>query len=215
MRNGFKIFDSDTHVGPQMDVLESYLSPSEKAELAVWEPYLTRRSGHLAYTKGQRHYRRRLGSAQGEETSGGYMAGYTGVKRERAVSPRVDEDPGARIADMDHEGVDVNLTLPSGWFGTWTAGDDVALEAAMYRVYHRWMADYCGAFPDRLGGVILASARDVAGSLDEMRRWSASRWAWGVMVYTPAGMPLDHPDLEPLWARRPTTIWPSCCTPSR
>jgi hypothetical protein len=29
---------------------------------------------------------------------------------------------------MDHEGVDVNLTLPSGWFGTWTAGDDVALE---------------------------------------------------------------------------------------
>jgi predicted TIM-barrel fold metal-dependent hydrolase len=70
----------------------------------------------------------------------------------------------------------------------------------MYRVYHRWMADYCGAFPDRLGGVILASARDVAGSLDEMRRWSTSRWAWGVMVYAPAGMPLDHPGIEPLWA---------------
>ena len=62
-------------------------------------------------------------------------------------------DPGARIADMDFEGVDVNLTLPSGWFGTWTAGDDVALEMAMYRAYHRWMADYCGAYPNRLGGV--------------------------------------------------------------
>ena len=53
------------------------------------------------------------------------MAGFTGVKREREPSPRVDHDAAARIADMDYEGVDVNLTLPSGWFGTWTTGDDV------------------------------------------------------------------------------------------
>ena len=79
MRNGFKIFDSDTHVGPHMDVLDPYLSASDKARLAGWEPYLSRRSGHVTYTKGQRHYRRRLGAARGEETSGGYMAGYTGV----------------------------------------------------------------------------------------------------------------------------------------
>ncbi len=83
------------------------------------------------------------------------MAAFTGANRERP-SPRVDDDPAERIADMDREGVDVNLTLPSGWFGTWTAGDDIALEMAMYRAYHRWMADYCGAFPERLGGVILA-----------------------------------------------------------
>ncbi len=101
---------------------------------------------------------------------------------------------------MDYEGVDVNLTLPSGWFGTWTAGDDVALEVGMYRAYHRWMEDYCGAYPERLGGVILACARDVAGSFEEIRRWGKSRWAWGVMVYAPYGMPLDHPDLEPIWA---------------
>ena len=100
---------------------------------------------------------------------------------------------------MDHEGVDVNLTLPSGWFGTWTAGDDVALEMAMYRAYHHWMADYCGAHPNRLGGVILAGARDIDGALAEIRRWGQASWAWGVMVYAPAGMPLDHPALEPLY----------------
>ena len=88
----------------------------------------------------------------------------------------------------------MNLTLPSGWFGTWTAGDDVALEMAMYRAYHRWMADYCGAYPEparrrdpgrraRYRGQ--RSARSAAGV--------KSRWAWGVMVYAPVGMPLDHP----------------------
>ena len=66
---------------------------------------------------------------------------------------------------MDLEGVDVNLTLPSGWFGTWTTSDDVPLETAMYRAYHRWMDDYCGAYPDRLGASLLVCGRDVEGSV--------------------------------------------------
>jgi hypothetical protein len=32
---------------------------------------------------------------------------------------------------MDRERVDVNLTLPTGWSGTCTAGDDITQEAAM------------------------------------------------------------------------------------
>ena len=70
----------------------------------------------------------------------------------------------------------------------------------MYRAHHRWMADYCGPYPERIGGVIAVSARDIEGSVDEIKRWGKSRWAWGVLVYAPAGMPLDHPDVEPVWA---------------
>jgi predicted TIM-barrel fold metal-dependent hydrolase len=200
-RNGFRIFDSDTHVGPVMEVLEKHLSSAEKARLPAWEQHKSaNKRGHVTYTRGQRRYRRRLGSAKPEETPGGYMAGFTGVKRSREATPLVDHDPAERIKDMNYEGVDVNLTLPSGWFGTWTAGDDPALEMGMYRAYHRWMEEYCGAFPDRLGGVLLASARDIEGSVAEIRRWGKSRWAWGVLPYAPYGMPLDHPDLEPVWA---------------
>src|SRR5262249_23546635 len=155
-------------------------------------------------TKGQRHYRRRLGVAEADAASAGYMAGFTGVKRSRDPSPRVDADPAARIADMDFEGVDVNLTLASGGVRTWSASDDVELEMAMYRAYHRWMADYCGAYPRRLGGVILAGARDIEGGLAELRRWGRSSWAWGMMVYAPVGMPLDHPALEPFYAEAAT-----------
>jgi len=200
-RDGFRIFDSDTHVGPDMNVLSRYLSEADKATLGPWERYRSvSRQGHVTYTRGQRHYRRRLGDARPDEAPAGYMAGFTGVHRERPVSPLVDQDPGERIKDMEYEGVDVNLTLPSGWFGTWTTGDDVGLELAMYRAYHRWMNDYCGAFPDRLGGVILACSRAVEASVQEMRRWGTSRWPWAVMLYAPYGVPLDHPDFEPIWA---------------
>jgi uncharacterized protein len=193
-RDGYRIFDSDTHVGPDARILSAYLSTAEKDRLAGWAEYESRdRYGHVTYTRGQRRYSRRLGDAEPDTAPAGYMAGFTGVKRIRDPSPQVDADPAARIADMDLEGVDVNLTLPSGWFGTWSAGDDIALEMAMYRAYHRWMEDYCGVFPYRLGGVILAGARDIDGGLAEIRRWGKSGWAWGMMVYAPVGMPLDHP----------------------
>ena len=199
--NGFRIFDSDTHVGPDARILTRYLSKSEKNRLSAWEAYkATDRAGRVTFTRGQRRYRRRLGTAQPDPARVGYMAGFTGVKRVRQPSALVDDDPAERIKDMDFEGVDVNLTLPSGWFGTWTAGEDVVLEMAMYRAYHRWMADYCSAFSHRLGGVVLAGARDVEGSLAELRRCGSAGWAWGMMVYAPAGMPLDHPALDPLYA---------------
>ncbi|HTP84033.1 MAG TPA: hypothetical protein VMQ11_13875, partial [Alphaproteobacteria bacterium] len=155
-RDGFKIFDSDTHVGPYAEILDKYLAAGEKQRLQPWEAHRTvnEKTGHVTYTKGQRKYRRTLGTAKADETPAGYMAGFTGVKRDRQPSPRGDNDPAERIKDLDYEGVDVNLTLPSGWFGTWTSGDDVPLEMAMYRAYHRWMSDYCGAYPRRLGGVI-------------------------------------------------------------
>jgi predicted TIM-barrel fold metal-dependent hydrolase len=136
------------------------------------------------------------------------------VKRQREPSPFVDADRGERIKDMDHEGVDVNLTLPSGWLGTWTAGDDVALEVAMHRAYRRWMADYCSAFPNRLGGVILAGARDIECVLAEIRHWGQASWTWGLMVYAPVGIPLDHP-AEPLYAKAAEFDLPPCSTPSR
>ena len=200
-KNGMKIFDSDTHVGPYMDVLDKYLTAGERARLSGWEQYRTvSPKGRVTYNRGQRIYRRRLGDAKADQAPAGYMAGFTGVKRERDPSPLVDHDAAERIKDMDYEGVDVNLTLPSGWFGTWTAADDVALEQGMYRTYHRWMEDYCGAYPDRLGGVILACGRDVQGSVAEIRRWGKSRWAWGLMLYAPYGVPIDHPDFEPVWA---------------
>ncbi|HML10452.1 MAG TPA: hypothetical protein VK432_06285, partial [Stellaceae bacterium] len=68
MRDGYRIFDSDTHVGPDAAILNRYLSDAEKVRLAVWEPFRSSgRSGHVTYTLGQRTYRRRLGDAKRDE----------------------------------------------------------------------------------------------------------------------------------------------------
>jgi len=198
-RNGFKVFDSDTHVGPHADILERYTSADIKKRLEAWEPLkATGKGGHTSYRKGVRKYERRLGTAEAVAQKG-YMAGFTGAHR-ASPSPLLEDDPAERIKDMDLEGVDVNLTLPSGWFGSFTADNDLVLEMGMYNAYHQWMEDYCKPYPERLGGVILCSARDIAGSVAEIKRWGKSRWAWAIMVYAPADMPLDHPDLEPVWA---------------
>lgn len=200
-RDGQKIFDADTHTGPSMDVIQEYLSAEDREYLAQFDgdKRINERTGGVSYTMGARSYRRRLGTT-GEELGGGYMAGFAGAGKGQEPNPNVDRDPAARIADLDLEGVDVNFLLPSGWYGTWTAVDNPGFEAAAYEAYHRWMNDYCSAFPDRLGGTMLVSARNVEKSVKEIERCADQRWAWAVLPYAPAGMPLDHPDLEPLWA---------------
>ena len=108
-RNGYKIFDSDTHVGPVMDVLDKHIASAEKAKLPAGEQFKSaNKRGNITYTKGQRRYRRRLGTAKPDETPAGYMAGFTGVKKEREVSPLVDQDPAVRASLS-------SLVTKAGW----------------------------------------------------------------------------------------------------
>jgi predicted TIM-barrel fold metal-dependent hydrolase len=115
-------------------------------------------------------------------------------------SDRVSFDPHARVRDMDLEGIDVNMVLPSGGLPAFCALDDVGLELAMYEAYHRFLREYCAPYPDRLTSVILASGRDVAASVAEVRRCAREDWPVGVFPICPPEMSLDDPDWEPLWA---------------
>lgn len=199
-KDGYLVFDSDTHVGPNMDVLSPYLSDKEKEALSAFDAY---KRGNR-YMIGERKYDRRLGDAEPKKADPtAYMSGlFTGARKDERKRPTpIDGDPALRLADMDFEGVDVNLMLPSGWFGVWTTPEvSVETEMAMFRAYHRWQKDYCSGLEDRLTGVILCSGRDVEAGLAEMKRAAQEEWPLGIFVYAPYGMPLDHPDLEPYYA---------------
>src|SRR5207248_1063292 len=115
-------------------------------------------------------------------------------------SDRVSFDPHARVRDMDIEGIDVNMVLPSGGVPGFAGLENVVLEAAMYQAYHRFLADYCAPYPDRLTSVILVSARDTAAAVTEIRRCSREPWPVGIFPICPPEMSLDEPAWEPIWA---------------
>ena len=108
----------DTVQNPLIGLSEAL---AERAKLAPFAEYrsVARRTGQVTYRMGARKYERRLGNAKSglEQSNGGYMAGFTGAHKGREPVATVDHDVHSRITDMDYEGVDVNLLLPSGWFG--------------------------------------------------------------------------------------------------
>jgi len=117
----------------------------------------------------------------------------------RQPRPGVQDDNAEnRIKDMDDEGTDAHFLIPSSWNSV-VGLEDVELELGLTRAYHRHMADFCGQFPDRLKGMILTSGRAVEEAVGEIRQWGNSKWAVAVMPLLPEGMPVDHPDLEPIW----------------
>ena len=65
------------------------------------------------------------------------------------------------------------MILPSGGVPSFAGLEDVALEAAMYQAYHRFVGDYCAPYPERLTSVILVSAPSRLashGAFDPRRR---------------------------------------------
>src|SRR6266481_101437 len=100
--------------------------------------------------------------------------------------------------------------LPRAWVGRKSRGPvsssrvgrtpvHNSFEVAMIRAYHRHMADFCGQFPTRLKGLIVASTHNVEDAVREIRAWGNSTWAVAVKPLLPRDVPADHPELEPIW----------------
>jgi predicted TIM-barrel fold metal-dependent hydrolase len=209
-RQGYRIFDADTHIIEPAEPIEEYLSASDRAKLI--EPLVGRppgRGGMSRYRVGKRpELNRRLGSRErvppAESVRKGLKDGGTpwDVRWQGPPFPsdRVNFDSHARVKDMDIEGVDVNMILPSGGLPAFCGLDDVGLELAMYQAYHRFLKDYCAPYPNRLTSVILVSGRDVPASVAEIQRCGKEPWPVGVFPVCPPDLSLDDPAWEPIWA---------------
>src|SRR5215472_1989441 len=211
-RAGYRIFDADTHIIEPVEPIEEHLTAAERTQLAALGPLVGRspaKAGVSRYLIGKRPaLNRRLGSRERVEPPSAAARGARDGGTPWDVrwqgppfpSERVSIDPHARVRDMDLEGVDVNMILPSGGVPAFCALEDVALEQAMYRAYHRFLGDYCAPYPGRLTGVLLVSARDPAGSVAEIRRCASEEWAVGILPICPPALTLDDPEWEPIWA---------------
>jgi len=203
MRNGFRAFDADTHVNPAAEVLDRYVDPSFRPRLPELAPHLVPSGQMIGGTPGTnqyrvntKFYRRVLGTGGASESFTGRGTHWRGSKQ-----PRVgvqDDQAKNRVLDMDEEGTDAHFLVPTLWVSV-VGLPDVDFETNLIRAYHRHAADFCGQFPTRLKTAIVASARNVPEAVREIKRWGTSKWAVGVIPLLGKDMPLDHPDLEPIW----------------
>jgi predicted TIM-barrel fold metal-dependent hydrolase len=215
MRHGYRVIDMDTHVTPSTDVLFRYADQRLKARLDELTPYIRM----VKTLPGRGHpetdypilrikpipYERVAGQKEGAKVesagagSKGALEGRVDNLAGKGISVGVQHDNAAgRLRDMDLEGVDIDMIIP----GTWATGSsalEVELCQLLYEAYHRYMADYCSADPRRLKGLILAQGADPEWSARTIRQLAKEDWPAAVWAVLPEGMPIDDPDLAPMF----------------
>jgi predicted TIM-barrel fold metal-dependent hydrolase len=111
-------------------------------------------------------------------------------------------DAAARLADMDADGIHVQLLYPSVCEeGARMFGDDRDLQLACVRAYNEWLLEFCADGPGRLFGHAVIPATGVADAVAELD-WALGRGYRGVLISTfPNGAVEPSPGDDPFWAR--------------
>jgi predicted TIM-barrel fold metal-dependent hydrolase len=212
VRDGYHIIDSDTHVGPNVETLELYAGPVLRRRWDELKQYYqpVTEGHHLSINPYPFKRQLRTGRVEQAATKGGKipLKGNTALNWEVHPAPEVNNlNAAGRLADMDREGVDVHLIIPATFANAATVLDDeMALE--LYGSYHRYLSDYCSVAPSRLKGSILAAGVDPQWSAARIRELANEAWVAAVIPVLPEGMPLDDPDLNPIWEAMDETDLP-------
>lgn len=115
----------------------------------------------------------------------------------------------ARIAEMDKQGVDVQVIYPT-LFLQWLT-KDLPYEAALMRSYNDYLADRFVASGGRLRWIAPVPIRDVPAAIQEMRRVHA-KGASGAFLLGTAGNQFLHDRIfDPFWEAAEDLQMPVCC----
>ncbi len=108
--------------------------------------------------------------------------------------------PEIKLRDMETDGVYGEVIYPTlGLLVYWL--QDGELLSAICRTYNDWLAEFCGADPDRLKGIAMINVDDVQDAVGELER-SAKLGLRGAMitVYPYEEKNYGLPLYEPFWA---------------
>jgi len=156
MAREYQIVDADAHVNPVPTFWEEYL-PAHLRDLA---PKLeSAEDADYIVFEGKRKKVNLIGAQAGRSGKDFKMEGRLSDTRAGGWMP------GARLADMDRDGMDAAVLFGGGPLGT----ANPVLYIASFSAYNRWLADFCSYAPDRLCGVAYLPMRDVAETIGMMK----------------------------------------------
>lgn len=180
------IVDSDTHINEELEVLERFLE----------EPYTSRRPRIIKDTlgltrillEGRLYPEPRLKQAHTKKVEGKKLGGtHAGAS-----------DAKARLADLDQEGIDVQVIYGSLGLALSTLADkDFA--AALSRACNNYYADFCSVDPERLKAMATLPLQDIPASIEEIKRAKDVGLIGITMPPNVNGKNLDHPDFYPIY----------------
>src|SRR5437016_8832130 len=78
------------------------------------------------------------------------------------------EEPKTQLADMDIDGIDIQVIFPSHLSLNAEKESDLAIEFA--RAYNDWLAEFCATDPRRLKGVAMIALHNIDAAIKEARR---------------------------------------------
>lgn len=122
------------------------------------------------------------------------------------------QDPAARLADMDEQGVAASVIFHGGLNGesipfsttgliSWGDSKYNHLEDLGVRIYNRWLADFVSSAPERHAGIGHIPISDRAACVREIE-WAAAAGLKGINLPAPRGdIPmLNDPAWDPIWS---------------
>ena len=154
MKGQFKVFDAVRHVVEPADLWESRIEPAYAGAVEV------QRAGGSVTVSGR--------PVTAERPDVMAHPHYREAYRDAIAA---DFSVESNLADMDREGIDAALLLPTfGMYAIWADHVDAGLSAAICRAYNDWLHDYRGADRERLKAVALLPQQDPEAAAAELRR---------------------------------------------
>jgi predicted TIM-barrel fold metal-dependent hydrolase len=199
MASSYQVIDSDAHVLEPGDLWPRYMAQKFRDRA----PVVTTLAGGREVFRVQAGYEVPVGTVVDDT-----RASFGGMGMRDGKMPEGNSyfdgrpggfDPHRRIPDMNAEGIEAAFLYPSLGLLVGAIGD-AELATAACVAYNCWLADYCGAYPDRLFGIAIVPMQSPEAAVAEIRRVRRDGFRAGYIRPQPtSGRPLHHPDNDAIW----------------
>ena len=156
MRDGFKVIDADAHFYEPKDIWDKYVEP----EYYDQRPRVARVLGKIMHEyedgKSQPVARAKTLFSQMEAKFGHAFRDNWTLE--------------SRLKDMEQEGWDIQVCLPTNGGGGGGGKGNPGLAAALSRAYNNWANDFCSDASQRVKFTALVPGQDVGEMVKEAKR---------------------------------------------